>query len=171
MLLVCLCVVQSLSCKKKADNSQIINPNNSLGQDSTLPRATLTINNEIFIVELALTCKAHRQGLMFREDLLPNRGMLFVFEEIRTQTMHMKNCLIDIDVVFIKPDGKIAKIVTMKAPVAGEPVMRCSSDTPIQYALELPAGTAIRLSLLPGQTINIPQEVEKLCVREEIDEK
>ena len=80
----------------------------------------------------------------------------------------MKNCLIDLDALFIDPNGKIVKIVTMKAPIPGEPLMEYCSDLPVKYALELPAGSATRLSLRPGQIISWPEEVVNHRVREKV---
>ena len=69
----------------------------------------------------------------------------------------MKNCLIDLDAVFIKADGTIANIVNMKVPVQDKSLKYYRSKGPIKYAIELPAGTALRLGLAAGQKINMPE--------------
>ena len=69
-LLICICIAQGLTCKKETDNSQVGNVNGNQGQIGTLPKATLSINNEIFTVELALTHEALAQSV---HEELPDR--------------------------------------------------------------------------------------------------
>ncbi len=70
-----------------------------------------TTNGDVaFQVELASTMESRRQGLMFREQLAPNEGMLFVYNEARTVAMWMKDTLIALDMLFITDEGVIARI-------------------------------------------------------------
>ena len=152
-------MVGESACEKKPGESKDTDSAVSLGVKNKIPTEVITIAGEPFTVELAYTQKTRLRGLMFREELASDRGMLFVFNRIRTRSFYMKNCLIDIDIVFIKSNGRIARIHNMKVPEPGMPLVYYSSDTPIKYALELPAGTAEKLELRPGQKIQIPQRV------------
>jgi len=158
LILLAFCLLLLSSCKKESsdrgdDSRQLPLP------DEQLPTQTLTLAGQAFTVELAFTCQSREQGLMFRKELDPNSGMLFVFDHLRVRSFYMANCLIDLDVIFLDATGQIVKIATMPAPQPGAPLANYSSDQPIKYALELPAGTAERLSLKVGQIISLPRRV------------
>ena len=69
-----------------------------------------------FSAEIADTAAKRRTGLMFREEMLPTHGMLFDFEGNGTIAMWMKNTPLSLDMVFIKPDGTIARIARKTTP-------------------------------------------------------
>lgn len=69
------------------------------------------INGEKIIVEIAQTDKEQQQGLMFRENLCNDCGMLFVFKEEALHSFWMKNTLIPLDMVFINSDLKVVDII------------------------------------------------------------
>jgi len=160
ILVLALLVFQAVSCK-----------DNTRGPDaadlpteytSSLPRQSLTIAGKAFTVELAYTRQSRAQGLMFRRNLPANAGMLFIFDRSVYRQFYMKNCLIDLDIIYIKSSGRIAKITTMKAPIPGKKLILYPSGQPVKYALELPAGTAERLKLKPNQKINLPKRVRSI---------
>jgi hypothetical protein len=64
------------------------------------------IGDHTFVLE---ECKDFPKGLSHREHLLENEGMLFNFSDPGDRTFHMRDCLIPLDILFIK-DGKINKI-------------------------------------------------------------
>lgn len=167
-LLICTLIVSTaVSCKDKStppDNKNA-QPFAQSPQTSTLPRARLDIAGEKFIVELAFTRPAISRGLMFRTELPTNSGMLFIFAKSRLRSFYMKNCLIDLDILYIKPDGQIATITTMRAPLPGQPLIFYPSKVPVKFALELPVGTAQRLNLLPGDFIEIPPSIRSIKSR------
>jgi len=150
-------LVGGFSCKERSDTNG--SAANATPDAAALPKTTLTLNGEDFCVELAFTRQSRARGLMFREGLPLNNGMLFVFDRPKPRWFHMNNCLIDLDLVFIGPDGTIAKTVAMTAPATGEPTKYYPSDVSIQYALELAAGTCARLRLTKDQSIRLPPDV------------
>ena len=75
-------------------------------------------------------------GLMFRENLEEDSGMLFIFDSVEQQSFHMKDTQIPLDIAFIKEDGTIDSIKELK-PHNLIPVY---SDGEIQYALEVNKG-------------------------------
>ena len=77
-----------------------------------------------------------RMGLMFRETLDKNSGMLFTFEEVGEKSFHMKNTTIPLDIAFINKDGIIESIKELE-PLNSNPI---SSDSEVLYALEVNRG-------------------------------
>ena len=122
----------------------------------------MKVGSRDFTVELAFTDQSRERGLMYRDKLGSNEGMLFIFPRERQLNFYMKNCLIDLDILYIRETGEIAKIMTMKKPQAGKPLADYYSDVPVKYALELPVGTAGELGLKKGDMIEIPSRVEKI---------
>ena len=110
--IIILVGLTGLSCK---DDTQVGTAPPSI--TSLLPTETITLAGEQFTVELALTDPARARGLMFRKELPAHTGMLFVFDRPAPRSFYMKNCLIDLDIIFIAADGSIARIYTMKTPV------------------------------------------------------
>ena len=130
--------------------------------DTRLPTEEITVGGKVFTVELAFKSMTRQRGLMFREHLPDDAGMLFIFDRSKVQSFYMKNCLIDLDIVYIEANGRIAKIATMPAPTPGARLEYYSSDIPVKFALELPAGAAQMLGLQPGQTITFPARIDRV---------
>jgi uncharacterized membrane protein (UPF0127 family) len=97
-------------------------------------------------VELAVTDPQRMQGLMFREKLGKNDGMLFVFDETGYQSMWMKNTLIPLSVAFLDNDGVILNILDME-PHTLTPNM---SAGPARYAIETNKGWFAERKLKAG---------------------
>jgi len=106
-----------------------------------------------FTVEVAVTPEQLSQGLMFRRDLAQGRGMLFDFGRPRQVSMWMKNTLIPLDMLFADRDGRVIHVEQYTVPGSLEP--RGPAE-PVLGVLEIPAGTARRLGLKPGDRIIHP---------------
>src|SRR4029077_14178382 len=63
-----------------------------------------------FAVELAVTDEERAKGLMFRKEVPEGYGMLFDFKQEQPVSMWMKNTFVSLDMIFIKNDGRIARI-------------------------------------------------------------
>lgn len=151
------------SCKEDAHNETGNNSPPLLSPPAEiLSTETVDIGGQTFTLELAFTRENRRQGLMFRRELPADRGMLFIFEQADTLSFHMQNCLIDLDILFLREDGSIAQINTMKAPPPGEPSEYYSCNEFCTYAVELPAGTAERLQLKIGDKIPLPRRIRNI---------
>lgn len=103
-----------------------------------------------FTVELANDPDAIRTGLMGRENMAPNAGMLFDFGQPREASMWMKNTLIPLDMLFIAPDGKILAIAHNAVPGS---LRTIGPGVPVKAVLELNGGRSQALAIEPGHII------------------
>ncbi len=106
-----------------------------------------------FAVELALTPQQQAQGLMFRQSMAADAGMLFVNDREAMRGFWMRNTFIPLDMLFVKADGTIAHIVERTIPQSLKTV---SSRVPVLAVLELNAGTVRRLSIKVGDKVAHP---------------
>lgn len=110
-----------------------------------LPKAGLTLpDGKTIAVELALTPRTRERGLMFREALPPDYGMLFVFPSERPLQFWMKNTFVSLDMVFVGADKRVTAVyegVPRSAPDTPEPNLARRSAMG-RYVLELPEGSA-----------------------------
>lgn len=107
-------------------------------------------------VAIASTAEQRELGLMFRQELGPAQGMLFVYADQRPRSMWMKNTLIALDVLFISADAEIVAILKNLPPCRKDPCQIYDSQIPAQYMLELPAGFVDRHGLGLGRKITLP---------------
>ena len=101
-------------------------------------------------IEIADTEARRSQGLMFRRELGPKQGMIFLFDEDRVVTMWMKNTYIPLDMVFIDKDWRIANIARNTEPLSTDIV---SSGAPVSRTLEIAGGQADKLGLKTGDRV------------------
>ena len=105
-------------------------------------KTKITLGHKTIPVELAKTPEQHERGLMYRNTLAKDEGMLFIFDEERTLSFWMKNTYIDLAIAYFNKDQKIVDIQEMKATNALMLATPPSypSTSPAQYALEMNAG-------------------------------
>lgn len=106
-----------------------------------------------FKVETARNDADRSRGLMFRQSMPADQGMLFDFERDQMVAMWMRNTFIPLDMVFVFADGRIHRI-EQRTEVQSERTI--SSGVPVRAVLELNAGTAERLGLKPGDKLIHP---------------
>jgi uncharacterized protein len=124
----------------------------ALAQDAKLERLEIVTRNgvHVFDVEMAVTPGERSKGLMFRSELPEGRGMLFDFVGEGPVAMWMKNTYISLDMMFIRADGRIARIAENTVPHSEATI---SSGAPVKAVLEVVAGTAKRLGIAPGDRV------------------
>jgi uncharacterized protein len=119
--------------------------------------ASLTIvgasGSHRFTVELAETPAQMEQGLMFRQSLAPDAGMLFDFRQPTMATMWMHNTLIPLDMLFVDAKGTIVNIEQRAVPESDAII---SAAAPVRAVIELNGGTAARLGIAPGDRVLYP---------------
>lgn len=122
---------------------------------SGLPTAEIRLGGTSIIVEVAATPESRRQGLMNREELTRDRGMLFVFPESDYRSFWMKNTSIPLSLAYIREDGAITGIYELE-PFSLESV---DSRAEVKYALELNRGTFERLGVGAGDRVLLPSSL------------
>jgi uncharacterized membrane protein (UPF0127 family) len=124
---------------------------------SKLPTATLTVGEHPVKVELATTY-AHRQlGLMHRDSLPTDTGMLFVYKDEQIRRFWMKDTRIPLSIAFANRRGEIVRIDDMTPFDTSS----TSSLVPATYALEMSQGWFSEHGIAPGAKITgIPTDLE-----------
>jgi len=112
----------------------------------------LEINGVKLYIEIALTNQERMMGLMFRQNLPENNGMLFIFEKEEVLNFWMKNTSIPLSIAYIRENGLIIGIYDMK-PYDETAI---SSIYPCKYALEVNKGWFNKNNVKTGDTINLP---------------
>lgn len=110
---------------------------------------------ECFEVELASSQEEISRGLMFRESLDENSGMLFIFPEEGIYNFWMKNTLISLDMIWINSDKEIVFIKHDALPCPENPCETFGPGEESLYVLELVSGTADKIGLEIGDNVDI----------------
>jgi uncharacterized protein len=128
-----------------------------------LPTTTVVISDQVKVeAELAYTDATRARGLMYREYLAPDAGMLFIFAVSEPQSFWMKNTKIPLDLIWLNDRKEITYFVTAE-PCQEDP---CKSYFPMQkakYVLEVNAGFVKKNGLKLGSQLefSLPPEIEK----------
>lgn len=122
-----------------------------------LPRARVILNDayggrHLVKVEVAATDPARERGLMWRTELAPGTGMLFVFSGSEEHNFWMRNTLIPLDMLFLAGDGTVVGIVRNATPKS---LTGRSVGKPSKYVLEVPGGWTEKLGIEPGTKAEI----------------
>jgi len=118
-------------------------------QPQDLPRITLNAGIHNISAEVAQTPDERATGLMFRQSMPANQGMLFVFEQPEQQCFWMKNTLIPLDVAFLADDGTVINIEHMKPQTLDN---HCSAK-PVRMVLEMNDGWFARKGVSAGSKL------------------
>ena len=105
-------------------------------------------------VEWAVTPSERERGLMGREKMAADHGMLFDFGSEQPLYFWMKNTPLSLDMIFIKADGQTSRIEKRTTPFSEDLI---PGGAPARYVLELVGGSADRLGLAPGDHFTIPK--------------
>mgnify|MGYP000300360119 FL=1 len=119
---------------------------------SVVPLDIRTAGGKIysFKVEVARSESEQARGLMFRDALAPDGGMIFPMNPPRPASFWMKNTVISLDLIFIRPDGTIARIAAEAVPYSLEPI---DSGEPVSAVLEIAGGRAAELGISEGDKV------------------
>ncbi len=145
-------LVMSTSCQPPV-------PSNSTSTTAlgALETVTFPLGGVEVEIEVAFTPREQEQGLMFRESMPENHGMLFVYRQPQYMSFWMKNTHIPLSIAFIREDSVIGNIEDMK-PADGsfDPVERYHSRYQSLYALEMNQGWFTKHGLKAGTRIELP---------------
>lgn len=103
-------------------------------------------------VEIAATPGARELGLMYRDGLAPDTGMLFVFPRREPQSFWMRNTKIPLDIFFVDDSGEIVRIHRRTTPFSEAPL---PSDRPVRFVLEVEGGFAERHGVSEGDRVEL----------------
>ncbi len=136
---------------------------------SGLPIEYINLQGTLFALEVAATDADIAKGLSKRAEIPPKTGMIFVFPGGNERSFWMIDCLVDMDIAYLSPDGTVLAIYTMKKEEPrGEKeseldyqnrLKRYLSGPGVQFAIETPAGTNDALKIKPGVKIPIDRRV------------
>ena len=134
-------------------------PDPSVADESQkgLPVETLVVRSgetdHRFEVEIAATERQRSMGLMFREEMAEDHGMLFLFDTEGERYFWMKNTPLPLDIIYIGAAGTIVSIAANTEPFSLDTI---PSGGPAKYVLEVNAGVAARLGIKPGDRVESP---------------
>ena len=106
-----------------------------------------------FTVEIADDPLEAARGLMFRPEIPPDEGMLFVFDRNGRHSFYMRNTCASLDILYLREDGRIASIVRHAVPFSERSL---PSPGPVKGVLELAAGRSAALGIEPGDYVVHP---------------
>jgi uncharacterized protein len=115
----------------------------------------MKIGNETFNLEVADSPDEMEYGLMARESMPADHGMIFVFPKAKQQAFWMKNTFIPLDIIYVDEFGRVVSVKPMQ-PRDETPVR---SDGPAMYAIELNQGAAARAGVRAGDVLSIPPTI------------
>jgi uncharacterized membrane protein (UPF0127 family) len=118
----------------------------------TLPTCKMTIGSKTYELEMARTSDEQETGLMKRDTMPEDHGMIFIFQADRLQQFWMKDTRIPLDIIFVDHSGRVVSVSTMQP----YDLNTTSSIEPAQYAIELNAGQAKAAGVEKGNTLKIP---------------
>lgn len=116
--------------------------------------AEANIAGQIIALEVAKTQQQQAIGLMHRDSLAPDRGMLFTFERPQPVSFWMKNVKLPLDMIFLR-DGKVKAIEVAAPPCSKEPCPTYGAGTDVNQVIELRGGRATELGLQVGDRVEL----------------
>lgn len=157
LLLALIAVLTLLSCKDSGSENDLKLATDKVeftkeGELTITKADSTTIDLDI---EIADNDYETQTGLMYRNHMDEDQGMLFVFDDSQVHTFYMKNTEIPLDILYITADKKIATIVKNAAPLDESSL---SSQIPVQYVLEVNAGMVDKWELAKGDEVDWAKE-------------
>lgn len=117
---------------------------------------TITVGKQKLKAEIAENDKQHARGLMFRQELKDDAGMLFIFPDEQPRTFWMKNTFIPLAIGFFDANKTLIDIQEMtpvKSEMDNKPPTYASKG-PAQYVLEVPTGWFQKKNVKVGETLS-----------------
>lgn len=125
--------------------------NNVYSQNKKEIKSTVTINGFRIFIEISDSKETRKQGLMWRNQLDKNAGMLFIYQDSAVRYFWMKNTFVTLDMAFIDSNMVIKTIHTAKA--VNDSTTFYSSYVPVKYVLEVNSGWFEEHGIHPGDKV------------------
>jgi uncharacterized membrane protein (UPF0127 family) len=123
---------------------------------SNLPTTKMTIGQKVYTLEIAAKDDDRRNGLMYRDSIPADHGMIFLFTSVTERSFWMKNVRFPLDILFLDGAGKVVSIRHMQSYVTAS----TPSNAAAKYAIELNDGEAKSASVHEGDTLNLPAAIQ-----------
>jgi hypothetical protein len=117
---------------------------------------SVELKGKRYSVEIADDAEEQTRGLMFRRELAPDHGMLFVFDAEYPQAFWMRNCYIALDILYFDGQGRFVNGHYSVPPCNAAQCPNYESRRPARYVLELGAGVGRALDLRQGDVLTLP---------------
>jgi len=124
----------------------------SNGADSGLPVVKMELGKRSYELEVANTRETRERGLMHRESMPADHGMIFVFVDEQPRGFWMRSTRIPLDIIFMNGAGKVVSVHQMK-PYDEHTT---ESKGPAKYAIELNQGEAEKAGVKEGDQLKLP---------------
>jgi uncharacterized membrane protein (UPF0127 family) len=145
--LVALAAILVMSCSAPHNTPAAPPPAASSGPRVVLP------DGASIQVELATDDATRAQGLMYRDRMAEDHGMLFLFPESGDYPFWMKNTLIPLDMIWIDDQRRIVHVSSNVPPCKADPCPNYPPNAVAKYVLELAGGVAAKHHLTNGQAV------------------
>ena len=154
---VALLIVMVFGCDR-SPTAPAPQPTNPTGPRIVLPNGT------VIQVELATDDATRGQGLMYRDQLRPGTGMLFLFPRDGEYPFWMKNTLIPLDILWIDQQKRVVHVKENVEPCRADPCPNYPPNAIARYVLELSAGASRQYGLKVGDVLRF-EGMENVVVR------
>jgi len=151
LLIVTVFAVSFASCKKENKTIEQVKVEFKKEGELTFFKGTTDTIVKIFDIEIAKTPYEIQTGLMYRDGMEDNQGMLFVFPDVRERSFYMKNTRFPLDLIFIDHNKRIVSFQENAKPFDESSL---PSQTKAQFVLEVNAGIAEKLLLEVGDKMD-----------------
>jgi uncharacterized membrane protein (UPF0127 family) len=116
---------------------------------------TVTLKEHKFSVEQADDPASQARGLMFRDSMPDDHGMLFNFTDEQPRVFWMKNCRMPLDILYFDAKYKLVSVQQRVPACRSDPCPQYPSEGPARYVLELNAGMADKIGVKPGDILTV----------------
>jgi len=139
----------AVSCLERVKEAGSLRPGERDGPQDGLPTIVLTVQGHDLTAEVARSGRQRNAGLMLRDSLAKDTGMLFVYPDDRPRSFWMRNTCLPLTIAYIDSTGIIVTLADM-TPLDESPV---PSRVPARYALEMTQGWFARKGVAVGDRV------------------
>ncbi len=118
------------------------------------PRVVMP-SSAVYALEIARTPEEQTQGLMYRESLPANTGMIFLFTDGGAHHFWMKNTMIPLDIIWMDGDGKVLFVSANTPPCKSDPCPTYGPEAPASTVLEIAGGLAGKEGVKAGAVLTL----------------
>jgi uncharacterized protein len=140
-----------IGCARTEDRKEDIPEQNI----SAFQMPQVCLGDDCFQVEIADSTGERTKGLMYREYLQQDHGMLFIFDEPDVHRFWMKNTLIPLDIIWLDGNGTVVYISENTQPCKAMPCPSYGPSVPAKYVLEINSGLAKEKGIAGGDVLRI----------------